>query len=119
MKNGMNIKRSGVQYKQQNVHIYFVKSCFNQREMTRVIGESSWALKGHTAQARWDHLDRVHPDQKILEVIRQERLVFVIGGEDVYSRDFIFPVIHFVHSFILCITSIPCCYCSKLGTRSD
>ncbi len=61
----------------------WLKCCFNQREITKVIGESSWALKGHTAQAKWDHLDLVHPDQKVLELIRRERLVLVIGVEDV------------------------------------
>ncbi len=29
-----------------------------------------------------DHLDRVHSDQKVLKIIRQGRLVFVIGSQE-------------------------------------
>jgi hypothetical protein len=40
------------------------------------------ALKGHIAQAKGDHLDRVHSDQVVLEMIRRGRLFFVIEGKE-------------------------------------
>jgi hypothetical protein len=33
-------------------------------------------------KAKVDHLDRVHSDQKVLEMIRQRRLVLVIGVQE-------------------------------------
>jgi hypothetical protein len=41
-----------------------------------------WVLEGILHKAREDHLDQVHSDQKILKVIRQGRLVLVIGGQE-------------------------------------
>jgi hypothetical protein len=33
-------------------------------------------------KAKGDHLDRAHSDQMVLEMIRQGRLVLVIGGQE-------------------------------------
>ncbi len=37
-------------------------------------------------KAKGDHLDWVHPDQKVLEMIRQGRLVLVIGGQEPQTK---------------------------------
>jgi hypothetical protein len=41
-------------------------------------------------KAKGDHLDRVHSDQKVLEIIRYGRLVLLIGGKSLTakSRDY-------------------------------
>jgi hypothetical protein len=60
---------------------------FNQTKIARIAvltGESYWVLRGHITQAKGDHLDQVHPDQKVLEVIRWWRLV---QESQHYSRD--------------------------------
>ncbi len=36
-------------------------------------------------KAKGDHLDGVHPDQIVLKMIRQGRLVFVIRGQESQS----------------------------------
>ncbi len=45
--------------------------------------------RGIFCQAKGDHLDQVHSDQKVLDVIRWGRLVLVIGGQEsqTCSRD--------------------------------
>jgi hypothetical protein len=50
---------------------------------------SYYALKGHVVQgckAKGDHLDRVHSDEIVLEIIRWGRLVLVIRGQESQSR---------------------------------
>jgi hypothetical protein len=48
-------------------------------------------LKGHFAQSEGGaHLDQVHSDQKVLEMISQGRLILVIKGQEsqqISSRD--------------------------------
>jgi hypothetical protein len=33
-------------------------------------------------KAKWDHLDRVHSDQMVLEMIRRGKLVLFMGGQE-------------------------------------
>ncbi len=48
-----------------------------------------WALNGHIAQSQEGIFDRVHSDQKVLQVIRRGRVVLVIRGQEskASSRD--------------------------------
>jgi hypothetical protein len=50
------------QHRQFNVHIYLLKHRFNQKVNGYSLEKygAYYALKGHTAQAKEDHLDRVH-----------------------------------------------------------
>jgi hypothetical protein len=61
-------------YNQLNCH-------FNQRKIIRVPG-INWGpigcSRGILCQAKGDYLDRVHSDQKVLEVIRWGRLVPIV-----------------------------------------
>jgi hypothetical protein len=46
------------------------------------VARISWGPTGHSRdilhKAKGDHIDRVHSDQKVLEMIRQGRLILVI-----------------------------------------
>jgi hypothetical protein len=50
------------------------------------VARISWGHTGSSRvifrKAKGHHLDRVHSDQKLLKIIRQGRLVLVIGGKE-------------------------------------
>ncbi len=77
----------------KNAFIQSVEPLFNWRELTRVAGINWGILLGapgtYCITPKGDHLDRVHSDQKVLEMIKRGRLVLVFCGQEsqTSSRD--------------------------------